>query len=117
MGDGVQRLRIATLRLLSLDAQFVTWEGKCYGDIVHVFGIIVTMCSEAGSSHHVPHLHARYAEFEVSIDFEGNVLEGRFPKNKLSVLQAWVLIHGEELEADWMLLRDGKAAFRIEPLR
>lgn len=75
------------------------------------------MYSEAGSSHHVPRFHARYAEFEVSIDFEGNVLEGRFPKNNLSVSQAWVFIHGEELEADWMLLRDGKAALHIEPLR
>lgn len=35
------------------------------------FGIMVLMYNEVGSKHHVPHVHARYAEYACAMDFEG----------------------------------------------
>ncbi len=45
------------------------------------------------------------------------LLEGNIPKSKLKLLEAWLEIHREDLEANWKLLSAGEQFFRIEPLR
>ena len=50
------------------------------------FGIIVRMYNERGGQHSVPHLHAEFQDYNIVIDFDGNVLEGEFPKSKLKLL-------------------------------
>ncbi len=42
---------------------------------------------------------------------------GELPFKKLTLVRAWIVLHREELEADWALLGEGREAFRIEPLR
>lgn len=64
------------------------------------FGIMVFMYNEVGSKHHVPHAHARYAEYACAMDFEGNVLAGFLPPKQTAVLRAWVLVRRVELAAD-----------------
>jgi hypothetical protein len=32
-------------------------------------------------------------------------------------VQAWIEIHRDELEADWLLAVNGEAVFKIEPLK
>lgn len=81
------------------------------------FGIVVIMYNESAGKHHAPHVHARYTEFSCSLDFEGEVLDGYLPPRKLTLLRAWVVLHREELEADWKLLSEGLDAFKIDPLR
>lgn len=86
-------------------------------DVIHVLRHRDHYGYEADGRHHTPHIHARFAEFECSIDFEGRVFDGRFPPRKLALLRAWIVLHQEELEADWKLMSEGLAAFRIDPLR
>lgn len=81
------------------------------------FGIIVLMHYEKHERHHAPHLHATYAEFEAVLDFEGNLLAGKFPRRQMTLLQAWIVLHRTELEADWSILMNGGEVFRIDPLR
>ena len=81
------------------------------------YGIIVKMYNEQGSKHNVPHIHAEYQEQNVVLDFYGNILEGNFPKSKLKLLDAWLEIHREDLEANWKLLSSGNGFFKIEPLK
>ena len=81
------------------------------------FGIIVRMYNEKGGKHSVPHLHAEYQDYNVVIDFDGNVLEGEFPKSKQKLLEAWMEIHRDELDANWKLLSNGDGFFKIEPLQ
>lgn len=81
------------------------------------YGIIVRMYSESGERHHVPHVHCVYGEYEATVDFEGNVLEGELPKAKLKLVEAWIEIHQEELQANWNLLSNGEKHFRINPLQ
>ena len=45
------------------------------------------------------------------------MLDGYLPPRKLTLLRAWVVLHREELEADWKLLSEGLDAFKIDPLR
>ncbi len=81
------------------------------------FGIIVRMYHEVGGKHNLPHIHAEYSGEEIVMAFDGTVLEGTFPKNKLKLLEAWVEIHKDDIEANWRLLSDGEQHFRIDPLK
>ena len=81
------------------------------------FGIIVKMYMELGGKHNIPHIHAEYQDYTVTVDFEGNILEGDFPKNKLKLLLAWIEIHKEDLDANWKLLSNGDGYFKIDPLK
>ncbi len=81
------------------------------------FGIIVRMYHEVGGKHNLPHIHAEYSGEEVVMAFDGTVLEGSFPKNKLKLLEAWIEIYRDDLEANWKLLSCGEQHFRIDPLK
>ena len=81
------------------------------------FGIIVRMYREVGGKHNVPHIHAEYSGDEVVVALDGTVLEGEIPKNRMKLLEAWRVIHREDLEANWKLLTNGEQFFRIDPLK
>ena len=81
------------------------------------FGIIVTMYREADGKHHVPHIHAEYQGDEVVVALDGEILEGGIAKNRMKLLEAWMEIHHEDLEANWKLLSEGRGYFKIDPLR
>lgn len=81
------------------------------------FGIIVRMYREIGGKHNMPHIHAEYSGDEIVIALDGTILEGEIPKNRLKLLEAWMEIHREDLEANWKLLSNGEQFFRIDPLK
>lgn len=67
---------------------------------------------------HAPaHFHARYGEFEATIDIvSGQVIQGELPVRALNLVQEWAMIHREELLEDWRLCRENAAPTKIEPL-
>ena len=83
------------------------------------FGIIVRMYREEGGKHNMPHLHAEYSGEEIVMALDGTILEGEknFPRNKRKMLEVWMEIHREDLEANWNLLSNGEQFFRIDPLK
>ncbi len=82
------------------------------------YGILVSMFFEDNDRHHLPHIHVRYSGEKASIAIEdGRVLAGNFPTKQLKMVQAWIEIHKDELNADWELAVNGEEPFRIDPLR
>ena len=81
------------------------------------YGIIVRMFAEKGGKHHMPHLHAKFGEYELVISLDGEIIEGSLPPNKMKLLIAWMEIHADELHANWKLLYEGDVHFRIDPLK
>ena len=81
------------------------------------YGIIVRMYKESGGRHKMPHIHAEYSGDELVIALDGTVIEGELPRGKMKLLEAWMEIHREELEANWTLLSNGEQFFRIDPLK
>jgi hypothetical protein len=75
------------------------------------------MYREAGGRHSLPHIHAEFSGDEVVVALDGTVLEGEIPKGKMKLLEAWMEIHRDDLEANWKLLSGGDQFFRIDPLR
>ncbi|MBI5130908.1 MAG: DUF4160 domain-containing protein [Rhodopseudomonas palustris] len=56
--------------------------------------------------HLPPHLHARFAEFEVMISIlTGDVLEGSMPEAKLREVQAWLVANREPVAYVWQEVR------------
>ncbi len=75
------------------------------------FGIIIRMYKEIGGKHNLPHIHAEYGDDEAVFDLDGNKLEGK------RMVQTWIDIHQEDLQANWKLLQSGEQFFKIPPLQ
>ncbi len=82
------------------------------------YGIIVAMYFADNRKHQRPHIHVKYQEFEAVFAIpEGDLLEGKLPKAKSRLIEAWVELHKEELMANWELAVASQALFKIDPLK
>lgn len=81
----------------------------------HFYGITIWMYWDE-PHHHTPHFHALYGEHEASLDLEGEVIAGSLPRRQLHLVQAWVELHAEELNANWKLATDEQPLNPIAPL-
>lgn len=53
-------------------------------------------------NHHIPHIHAKYGKYEVSIAIEsGKVLAGNLPPKNQKKAVKWVLNNKKKLLSDW----------------
>ena len=66
--------------------------------------------------HHTPHFHAWYSGEEAVFDFDGNILEGSFPRRQTKFVAAWAELRREELEALWKFVCESKEYFKIKGL-
>lgn len=81
------------------------------------YGIIIRMFLIDNKHHNLPHIHAKYAEFEAFISiWEGEILAGELPRKQLRLVQAWIELHRDELLADWELAVGGENPYKIDPL-
>jgi hypothetical protein len=81
------------------------------------YGIIIRLYLIDNKHHHLPHIHAKYGEFEASISLEdGEILAGELPRKQLRLVQAWIELHHDELAADWELVVSGEQPYKIAPL-
>jgi hypothetical protein len=79
------------------------------------YGILIRMFF---NDHEPPHFHARYGEFEATVDIGTlEVIQGQLPRRALNLVQEWAMIHREELLEDWRFCRENMAPAKIEPLR
>ncbi|NOT61793.1 MAG: DUF4160 domain-containing protein [Acidobacteria bacterium] len=81
------------------------------------YGVIIRLYFLDNQHHHLPHIHAKYAEFEASIGIgDSEVLSGELPRKQLRLVQAWIELHRDELMADWELAVSGDTPYKIDPL-
>jgi hypothetical protein len=76
-------------------------------------GIIIAMYWD---DHSPPHFHAKYAEYEITVNIHTGVVEGKFPKRALKHVLEWYELHQDELVADWKLCQKNERPKSIEPL-
>lgn len=82
------------------------------------YGIVIMMYFFDTNKHHLPHIHVKYQDDEAVFSIkDGSLLEGKLPKNKLKLVEAWIEIHKDELLADWDLASQGQEIFKIDPLK
>ena len=82
------------------------------------YGIIISMYYFDNKQHKVPHIHVKYQGEEAVFSIpDGEIIEGSMKTNKRKLVEAWILIHEDELMADWELAINGEEIFKIEPLK
>jgi hypothetical protein len=78
------------------------------------YGILIRMFF---NDHPPPHFHARYGEFEATINIETMaVIEGELPRRALNLAQESGMIHREESLESWQHCRAKVPPRKIEPL-
>ncbi|WP_428357158.1 DUF4160 domain-containing protein [Methyloprofundus sp.] len=81
--------------------------------ISQFLGIIIVMYWD---DHAPPHFHAKYAEYEITVNIRTGVIEGKFLKRALRHVIEWYEIHREELIENWELCQNDESPKPIEPL-
>ena len=66
------------------------------------------------NDHNPPHFKVKYSDFEANILIEnGAILNGDLPVSKLKLVQAWAVIHNNELMEMWL----SKEFHKVNPLQ
>jgi len=81
--------------------------------ISYFFGIYIKMYAD---EHGVPHFHAEYQEYKISVEIKSGIVRGRFPPRALRFVLEWLELHRQELLTNWHKLQEGGDAQRIEGL-
>ena len=78
------------------------------------YGILIRMYF---NDHRPPHFHARYGEFEATIDIHSlSIQQGELPRRALDLVLEWAMIHKAELLEDWRLCSQKTPPQKIDPL-
>lgn len=87
-------------------------------EISRFFGIIIRMYVELGAPHHQPHLHAYYQNTVgiYRID-QIEMIEGTLSRREQRLVEAWIVLHQNELLENWERLQSGELPFKIAPLK
>jgi len=80
-------------------------------------GIIITMLFKDIMQHNKPHVHVTYAEHEATIGIDGELLGGELPSKQYKLVQAWLILHEEELYAAWNKAVQGQPIEKLAPLQ
>ena len=82
------------------------------------YGLIISMFYGDNKQHKLPHIHVKYQDFEAVFSIpDGELITGDLPKKKIRLVQAWIVMHEEDLMANWELATNEMNIFKIEPLR
>ncbi len=81
--------------------------------ICRFLGVVIVMYY---NDHEPPHFHAKYGEFEITVEVETGVINGNFPRRALRHVLDWYDIHIDELRLNWDLARQREPLQMIAPL-
>ena len=79
-------------------------------------GMIIKLIFLDNDKHHKQHIHVYYGEYEASIGIDGEMLSGSLPVKKYKLLQAWMILHEDELYKAWNNAVRGIPFDNIKPL-
>jgi hypothetical protein len=82
-------------------------------EISRFLGIIIYF---AYNDHNPPHFHARYGEFDITVEIASGIVNGKFPRRALILVLEWYQQHRAELNKNWELARKGEPLNSVEPL-
>ncbi len=86
-------------------------------ELSRFYNIIVRMMYDDNNQHHKPHIHVYYNDYHASVGLDGELLAGDLPVKQLKLVQAWIVLHEEELREAWSLAIKNVPFGKIAPLR
>jgi hypothetical protein len=82
-------------------------------EISRFLGIVIAMYYR---DHPPAHFHALYGDYEVTVEIDTGIVQGRFPPRALAHVLEWHRLHREELLDDWRLACESRPLKRVPPL-
>jgi hypothetical protein len=82
-------------------------------EISRFFGIVIGMFF---SEHGVPHLHAVYGDYKITVEIESRRVRGNFPNRARRLVLEWAVAHRQELLENWKRAREGEPLTPVAPL-
>lgn len=64
----------------------------------------------------MPHIHAQYGEHEMSVSFDGDIIAGSLPTKQRKLVEAWIVLHEDELRAAWKVYNESGEIIKIKGL-
>jgi len=80
-------------------------------------GMIIKLLFGDIIQHNKPHIHVYCADHEASVGIDGELIAGSLPVKQLKLLQAWIILHEDELYKAWNSAVKNEAFDKIEPLK
>ncbi len=68
------------------------------------------------NDHNPPHFHAKYGDYEIIVEINSGIIEGKFPKRGLNLVMEWYELHKDELIQVWESIRTTGEFHKIAPL-
>lgn len=65
--------------------------------ISQFYRILIQMFFEKEEKHNLKHIHVRYNEYKAIYDLNCNLIDGKLPNKQKKLVEAWIIIHKEEL--------------------
>ena len=84
--------------------------------ISQFYGILIYLYKEIGGHHNEPHIHIRYNEYEMSMTLDGKILDGNIPNKQRKIVEAWRVVHEDELKAAWYAYNNDGEVVKIKGL-
>lgn len=82
-------------------------------EISRFLGIIIYMVY---NDHQPPHFHAKYNDYQITVEINSGIVEGKFPRRALNAVLEWYQLHKETLHEDWNLAVQHEELKKIPPL-
>ena len=74
-------------------------------ELCRFLGIVIGMFYR---EHGPAHFHAVYGEFDITVEIESGIVNGKFPQRALTHVLEWHGLHREELMDNWRLMEERK---------
>lgn len=73
-------------------------------------GIIYSVHPEAigNQRHSLPHVHAKYQNYEISVDLQGNIIRGELPTRKEREALKWIKNNLDLCQKEWNKMCGGE---------
>lgn len=84
--------------------------------ISQFYGILIYLYKEIGGHHNEPHIHVKYNEYEMSMTLDGKILDGNIPSKQKKIIEAWRVVHEDELRAAWYAYNNDGEIVKIKGL-
>lgn len=86
-------------------------------EICRFYDIAIEMIYSDDTQLQRPHFRVHYNAYEASVGVDGELLAGSLPVRQLKLVQAWAVIHEDELYRDWNNAVRNMPVDAIDPLQ
>ena len=84
-------------------------------ELYRFHGIVITMLYKDAMQNNKPYVHVTYGDSVACIGIDGELLDGKIPRQLVKYLKAWLLLRRDELYKAWGNVLNDTDPGKIQP--